>query len=322
MKVQNISFLKQNFNIKRQNSALNYSNIQPLKYDSVSFGQKIVSKAEVEKLQSEAVGQLKLAGEIFNQSEKVVTDGKEMLLVSKDAFLLALKDIEAIKKIPHTGMLINPEGNILSFTFEVGDEVALQYSESTPEGKLVRLVTAKNFIPQQISEFDGSTANIYTYNGDNISVTKNINVTNDDFGKCDGVFGYKNGVLNRASINGNPTKTPTMFENVYFFDNKSNLKIGSVQYTNMDNGYSCVAEVLFDNNGRVNTIFNNYDEDGKMGMKWARSYHFMPGGLVARLNCCEQPYGLDKIYFNDAIYPNREGRYVTNSDSSCFGDGR
>ena len=39
--------------------------------------------------------------------------------------------------MPSTGMLISPNGNIISFGFEVKDEVLLQYSESTPDGKLI-----------------------------------------------------------------------------------------------------------------------------------------------------------------------------------------
>ena len=102
-----------------------------------------------------------------------------------------------------------------------------------------------------------------------------------------------------------------------FFDNASKPSIVSIDYEKENGGYSCAKEIMFDKNGHPSSVFDNYKFDLNMNISWARSFHFYPDGTTARLEGCEQPFGLNKIYFDKAIYPQYVGRYVVDTNGTC-----
>ena len=182
MKIQNINLFKSNFNTYNKQPVSNFKTL-PLKYDSVSFMAKFATNEQVNNFYIEAQNTLKQTQTLENNSKMVLGWSKDALDKSKTAFITSLKDINAIKKMPSTGMLMSPKGNIISFSFEVKDEVLLQYSESTPDGTLIKLVTAKDFVPVRISEFKGKHANIYDYKNDTVLITEHVKTEGKDFMK-------------------------------------------------------------------------------------------------------------------------------------------
>ena len=91
----------------------------------------------------------------------------------------------------------------------------------------------------------------------------------------------------------------------------------STDATMYSGGHQCANEFLFDKNGNLVIAFENYQEKGVEGSIWDSSIHFLNGKPIAKLQGCQQPRGLDRIYFKDALYQNPQERFMQRNDSFC-----
>ena len=87
------------------------------------------------------------------------------------------------------------------------------------------------------------------------------------------------------------------------------------EYVNENNYSNNVKESILDWLEYKVQRNENYQEKGVEGSIWDSSIHFLNGKPIAKLQGCQQPRGLDRIYFKDALYQNTQERFMQRNDS-------
>lgn len=320
MKICPISNNIPKYNLNK--TTTNCNQLTKSKADFFAFCGTKVPKNELDKFYRDVTFIKAEAQSHQTEAQEVLDDSYRELSLAKDYYMEALQYINLAKKNKTFQDIELPNGNILSFHLQFKNNIAtLEISEKTDENELVKTISAKNFTPCEISIFHDNTFDEYMYEQNNVTISKDVGLAEDNLGSTSAVYNFFDGFLTTANINGQVSTTPKTFEKMFqFIENKLFVYSEDIEMHD-EKRCVCATHFLYNAKGQLVNYFENYRAKLLFHqMAWDQGCHFDNGSLIAVTNDVYQPEGKEYLVSDNACYKKDGEMYHTNKFNLLVSD--
>ncbi|MBQ4645713.1 MAG: hypothetical protein IJB79_00030 [Candidatus Gastranaerophilales bacterium] len=308
MRIQALTSFK---NISRINNNKTNSILTKPQYDSFSFSGKVLSYEEMKPLKLQAYQIQQDSIQYQNEALEIKDDAYFTLSKAKEEYIQALKYCNSFKKNPSKLNLTLPNGNVLEYKFELKNgNFTLEIEEKNDEDAIVKTISAVNFAPVKVANYNQDGVDLFEYSGNNVVAIKNLSADGASLGQYDSIYSYRSGKLYSALFGGNLATflEPSEKMIVYFDDKPTIYSLGNIVNPK---GNRCSADerYVFIGNSLSNYYYHFCGSD-QGEMLWDESFHFEKGKFIGSINNGEQKAKNEDIISNDAVYLNDDNQFV------------